>query len=420
MSKIWYPYTQMKGMNQPYNVVSANRVFIELSDGTRLIDGISSWWCMIHGYQHPELDKAVINQVGKMAHVMLGGLTHQPVLELTDKLINITPEGLNHVFYGDSGSVGVEIALKMALQFWSNTGNMKKNKFAALKGAYHGDTFGCVSVCDPDEGMHYVLKDAIIKQYFIDSPPAGFEVDESIVDNYSTNLKTFLDKHHNELAALIVEPVLQTAGGFNIYSPMILKQMRKLCDDYNIVFIFDEIATGFGRTGALFAANHAEVCPDIMVLGKGLTGGYLGHSATLTTSKIFNSFYDDDPGKAFMHGPTFMGNPLACAVALKSIEIIEQGNYITQIKAIEKQLKERLFQIKSPKIKDIRVLGAVGVIEVSDINDITGFQAFAVENGVWLRPFSKFIYTMPPYIITEQELDKILNVMEIWFTKSIT
>ena len=406
----------MKKMDEPYKVASAKGVYITLSNGKHLIDGISSWWCMIHGYRHPELDEAIINQVSKMSHVMLGGLTHEPALALAEKLVAITPDGLNHVFFSDSGSVGVEIALKMALQFWRQSGKPKKNKFAALNKAYHGDTTGCMAVCDPEDGMHYLFNDAIVKHYFIDNPPDGFDLEESKVNAYMLKLKNFIDKHHNELAALIVEPVLQIAGGFNIYSPIILKQMRELCDEYNIIFIFDEIATGFGRTGALFAAQHADdVCPDIMVLGKGLTGGYLGHAATLTTTKIFNAFHDDDSGNAFMHGPTFMGNPLACTVAVKSIKVFERDNYLYKINGIEKRLKERLFQIKSSKIRDIRVIGATGVIEVYDVKDLSGFQNFAVEKGVWLRPFSRFLYTMPPYIISEDELDQIIDAMQMWF-----
>lgn len=414
--KLWFPYSQMKNIGEPHHVVSAEDVYINLSNGKQLVDGISSWWCMIHGYCHPELNEALISQVNKFSHVMLGGVTHEPVLELTNKLVEITPEGLNHVFYGDSGSIGVEIAMKMALQYWRNIGKPEKSKFVALKGGYHGDTIGCMSVCDPEDGMHYLFKDAIVKEYFVDSPPPGYDQENEIIENYICKLQDFFDKHHTELAALIVEPILQIAGGFNIYSPLILKKMREICENYDTLLIFDEIATGFGRTGTYFASNHANVCADIMVLGKALTGGYLGHSATLTTSKIFNAFYDEDPKKAFMHGPTFMGNPLACSVALKSIEIFERDNYLDKINDIEYKLKEGLSKLKSSKINDVRVIGATGVIEINSEKDISGFQDFATENGVWLRPFSKYIYTMPPYIISEQNLDKILSVMQIWFS----
>ena len=407
----------MKKMDEPYSVASAKGVYIKLSNGRTLIDGISSWWCMIHGYRHPELDAAIIDQVNKISHVMLGGLTHESALDLAEKLVDITPHGLNHVFFSDSGSVGVEIALKMALQFWRNRGEPKRNKFVALNGAYHGDTTGCMAVCDPDDGMHYLFSDAIVKHYFIDNPPDGFDQEESTINDYTLKLKTFFEKHHNELAAFIVEPILQAAGGFKIYSPIVLKQMRQLCDEYNILFIFDEVATGFGRTGALFAAQHANVCPDIMILGKGLTAGYMGHAATLTSTKVFNAFCCNDAGKAFMHGPTFMGNPLACSVALKSIEIFERDNYLYKIKAIEERLRERLFQIKSPKIKETRVIGAAGVIEVYDEKDLSGFQSFAVEKGIWLRPFSRFLYTMPPYIISEDALNKIIDAMQMWFSQ---
>lgn len=412
---LWYPYAQMKSMAAPYEVESARGVYLHLSDGRRLIDAVSSWWCVIHGYNHPELTKAAKDQYDKMAHVMLGGLTHRPARDLAEKLVEITPEGLNHTFFSDSGSVGVEVSLKMAIQYWSNLGRPEKRKIAALKKAYHGDTTGAMSVCDPVEGMHSLFSPLLPRQYFLEAPRGGFEAEQSAVQKDLDALGQLLEARHNEIAAFIVEPLMQAAGGFNFYSPQYLKGARELCERYGALLIFDEVATGFGRTGAMFAANKAQVTPDIMILGKALTCGYTGHAATLATDKVFDAFLSDDPDKAFMHGPTFMGNPVACAVALKGVEIFEREGYMGKISRIESLLKENLLSVKSPAIADVRVLGATGVIEAKDASALEGAQKFAVERGVWLRPFGNYLYTMPPYIISDDELLKVVQTMREWF-----
>lgn len=325
---LWYPYAQMQTMPEPLDVVSASGTRLRLSDGRELIDAIASWWCVIHGYAHPELNRAACEQIGKLPHVMLGGLTHEPARRLASELVRITPEGLDHVFFGDSGSVGVEIALKMAIQFWQNRGAVKKTRFLALEKAYHGDTTGAMSVCDPVEGMHALFAPLLPKHLFLLPPRGGFDATPEEVAADIAKLEQTLAEHHRELAAMILEPIVQAAGGFNIYSPDYLRQVRRLCEQYEVLLICDEVATGFGRTGRLFACEHAGVCPDILVLGKGLTAGYLGHSATLATDRVYGAFLGQDAGRCFMHGPTFMGNPTACAVALKSIELIDRKSVV--------------------------------------------------------------------------------------------
>ncbi|RAP29485.1 adenosylmethionine--8-amino-7-oxononanoate transaminase [Candidatus Marinamargulisbacteria bacterium SCGC AG-414-C22] len=409
MSKIWYPYFQHKTMPEPLPVASAKGATIHLKNGQSLIDGISSWWSVIHGYANPVLDEAMKTQLNQMSHMMLCGLTHEPAQQLADTLIDITPPGLNHVFYSDSGSVGCEVALKTALQYWKNKGNQQKTKFLAFKKSYHGDTTGVMSVGDPDDGMHAIFKGLLLEQHFLPAPPTekANQTDHAIV-----KLVEFLKQHHHECAAVIIEPLLQAAGGFNCYDPSFLVQLRALCDEYNVLLIFDEVATGFGRTGHLFAADAVQVSPDLMVLGKGLTGGYIGLAATLSTSNIFNAFYSDSPEHAFMHGPTFMGNPLACAVALASVKLCLESQFMPKIKKIEKQLKEALLNFSHANVADCRVLGATGVIETTSAKAIKGIQDYAREQGVWLRPFGNYIYTMPPYIISEDELDKVTTVMK--------
>jgi adenosylmethionine---8-amino-7-oxononanoate aminotransferase len=418
MDSIWYPYTQMKDVENQYEVSSADGVYLALNDGKKVIDAISSWWCVIYGYKNREINQAIEKQLNSMAHVMLGGLTHEPVKKLAKKLVEITPDGLNHVFFSDSGSTGVEVALKMAIQYQRNLGRKKKYRFLALKKAYHGDTCGVMSVGDPDDGMHSIFSGILPKQLFINSPKMGFVPNMVKMKEDLSDLEQILKSNHQDLAAFIVEPLMQAAGGFNFYAPEYLKKAKELCDQYHVLMIFDEVATGFGRTGTMFAADRVGICPDIMVLGKGLTGGYIGHAATLATTKIFESFYSDDKSKAFMHGPTFMGNPLACAAALKSIEIFRRDKYLEKIKKIEELLKRELFKIQSDKIEDIRVLGATGVIEVKDKDCLDGVQEFAISQGVWLRPFEKYLYTMPAYIIKEQELAKITQVMMDFFKEN--
>ncbi len=414
---IWYPYAQMKTANWPLKVISAQGVYLQLDDGPRLIDAISSWWCVIHGYNHPQLNEAITHQLGQMAHVMLGGLTHDPAEKLADKLVAITPEGLNHVFFGDSGSVGVEIAMKMAIQFWKNQGQTKKTTLLALEGSYHGDTCGAMSLCDPAGGMHALFAGLLPRQIFVPSPRGGFEASAQTVEEDLVQLEAVLQEQAPHLAAMIVEPIMQGVGGFRFYSPLYLQRARELCDAYEVLLIFDEIATGLGRTGRMFAADHARVTPDIMVVGKALTGGYLTLSATLATDRVFNAFYDDDAGKALMHGPTFMGNPLACAVSLQSIELFEQGDYLSRIRQIEAILRAGLLDLDGEAICEVRVLGACGVIEVYDKAALEGIANFAISRGVWLRPFDRYVYTVPPYVITESQLEQVVGVLRDWFTK---
>ncbi|MEL6162488.1 MAG: adenosylmethionine--8-amino-7-oxononanoate transaminase [Cyanobacteria bacterium J06628_3] len=413
VDSLWLPYAQMKTVASPYRVVRAEGVKLYLDDGTVLIDGISSWWCVIHGYNHPVLNQAVQEQLGKFAHVMLGGLVNDAAINLAEALVRITPTGLNHVFYGDSGSVGVEIALKMAIQFWRNKGADHKSRFVSLRLGYHGDTTGAMSVSDDDEGMHRLFKGAILPQYFVDAP-GGDNIESEECQASLRQLEELLKSNNTEIAAMILEPVFQGAGGFRFYPPEYLFHVRRLCDEYKVLLIFDEIATGFGRTGALFAADLANVTPDIMVLSKALTGGYLGLSATITTSQVYESFLSDDPELAFMHGPTFMGNAVACAVALASIKLIETENYLSKIKAIEQVLKEEIEGLEGKSLCDARVLGAIGVLEFESPSNLVGFREFAFSKGVWLRPYSKWLYTMPPYVISEEELRRVTAVMKEW------
>ena len=413
VDSLWLPYAQMKTVVPPYRVVRAEGVKLYLDDGTVLIDGISSWWCVIHGYNHPVLNKAVQEQLAKFSHVMLGGLVNDAAVELAETLVRITPSGLNHVFFGDSGSVGVEIGLKMAIQFWRNKGFPHKSRFVALRRGYHGDTTGAMSVSDDDDGMHRLFKGAILSQYLVDAP-GGVNIESDECQASLSQLKELLRSKNSEIAAMILEPVFQGAGGFRFYPPEYLLHARRLCDEYEVLLIFDEVATGFGRTGALFAADLANVTPDIMVLSKALTGGYLGLSATITTSQVYESFLGDDPQLAFMHGPTFMGNAVACAVALASINLIETENYLSKIKAIEQVLKEEIQGLEGSSLCDARVLGAIGVMEFESPSNLVGFREFARERGVWLRPYSKWLYTMPPYIISEDDLRRITAVMKEW------
>ena len=396
---IWYPYSQMKNMKTPYKIVDAEGVYLHTDTNKKLIDSISSWWSVIHGYKNPELNEAIISQVQKFSHVMLGGLTHESVEKLAKKLSEILPGDLNYCFFSDSGSVAVEVALKMALQYFVNKGE-NKIMTLALEHAYHGDTFKAMEAGD-DEDYHFILK-ALGKNENIVHIPTKIEA-----------LEKAFEKYHDKLNSFIVEPLLQCAGGFRIYDVEFLKRARELCDEYNVILIFDEVATGFGRTGNRFVADLVQ--PDILILGKALTGGYIGHAVTVANKKVFEGFYDDEAEHAFMHGPTFMGNALACAAALKSIEIFERENYIEKIKNIERIAKREFENFSDSKIKEIRILGGCVCIECKNSETIKGFQEFAYENGVFNRPFIKYIYTMPPYVITEEELVKIFDVMKAWF-----
>jgi adenosylmethionine-8-amino-7-oxononanoate aminotransferase len=414
--KLWFPYKQMKNLEVLLSVQSAQGAVLHMENGKSLIDGISSWWAVIHGYNHPEINQALIDQINQVSHVMLGGLSHQPAAKLAETLVRITPEGLNHVFFSDSGSIGVEVALKMALQYFKNEGYTGKTKIVSLKNGYHGDTFKAMEVSD-DSDFTSAFDDVLHRGFFVNIPSGGFNANAVDVATAVNEVETLFEQHAAAIACFIAEPVIQCAGGMNIYSPRYLQEVRRLCDEHNVLLIFDEVATGFGRTGKLFAAEHANVNSDIMIIGKAMTAGYIGHAATLASTKVFNSFLGDTYEKALMHGPTFMGNPLACTVALKSIEIIEDQDYISKIANIERVILEQFEGIQSDFIKEKRVLGAIGVIEMKDAASLTGFNKFCQDKGIWLRPIGNILYVMPPYIISDAELIKILRVIREWVDK---
>lgn len=405
---IWHPYTSMTLPLPCYPIHAAQGEKLILADGRELIDGMSSWWAAVHGYNHPKLNQAVVEQLAKVSHVMFGGLTHQPAIELCKKLVNLTPVGLECVFLADSGSVAVEVALKMACQYWQAKGE-HRSKFIALRHAYHGDTFGAMAVCDPQNSMHSLYHSILPHHYFADAPRCGFSDVWDAADLDS--LKQILSMHHQHIAALIVEPIVQGAGGMRIYHPEYLRQAKALCDEFKILLITDEIATGFGRTGKWFACEHANISPDIICVGKALTGGYMTLSATITTRHVADTISEGE-AKCFMHGPTFMGNPLACAVANASILLLQESHALNRVKYIE----SRLFNLLSPlmhheKVTDVRILGAIGVVELNGIIDIAKIQKIFVDNGVWIRPFGKLIYIMPPYIISDESLEKLCSAI---------
>ncbi len=394
---IWYPYQQMKTMAEPIRITDAKGVYL-YSDNVKLIDSVSSWWSAIHGYRHPVLDEAIHSQVDRFSHVMLGGLTHEPVERLSAKLREWLPGDLDYCFFSDSGSVAAEVALKMALQFDVNRGG-SRNMVLSLADSYHGDTFKAMEVGD-DEDYHFAFGE---KNGVIHVPTEIPALEKAFVE------------HGEELYCIIVEPLLQGAGGMRMYDTSFLKWARELCDQYDVLLIFDEVATGFGRTGHRFVAD--VVLPDILVLGKALTGGYMGHAVTVANRKVYNGFYSDNPDHALMHGPTFMGNPLACSVALKSIEIFENENYIEKIKQIERITRREMVNFSDPRIKEVRIMGGCVCIEVHDAKTLEGFKRFAYDRGVFSRPFLNYMYSMVPCIIEENELLQVLNVMKEWFEK---
>ena len=399
---IWYPYEQMKTMSPPYKIIHAEGVYLYTKD-KKLIDSISSWWSVIHGYQHPVLNQAIQTQLAKFAHVMLGSLTHEPIEKLADKLQNWLPGDLDYCFFSDSGSVAVEVALKMALQYYTNQNDTNRTMILALENAYHGDTFKTMEVGDDDD-YHFICN-AYGKSKSVIHIPTQIEA-----------LENAFAKYHTKLNCLIVEPLLQAAGGFRMYDISFLKRARELCNQYGVLLIFDEVATGFGRTGNRFVADC--VLPDILVLGKALTGGYIGHAVTVANHKVYQGFYDDDSSHALMHGPTFMGNALACSVALQSITLFEQQNYMSKIREIETILHREMDSFSDPRIKEIRILGACICIEVYHADILKGYQQFAYEHGVFSRPFLKYLYAMVPYIIKEHELVTILDTMKAWFQQT--
>ena len=408
-NNIWHPYTSLIDPLPVYPVKSAHGVYLTLENGKKLIDGMSSWWCAIHGYNHPTLNKAITEQLEKMSHVMFGGITHKPAIELCQKLVEITPNGLDKVFLCDSGSIAVEVAIKMAFQYWHSLGKTKKIRLVTIKKGYHGDTFGAMSVCDPENGMHYIFNDVLPKHIFIDASISKFE--DALHSQDLENLEEVFKNSHEEMGAFILEPIVQGAGGMRMYSPDFLKKLKSLCEQYDVLLIFDEIATGFGRTGKLFAAEHAEVCPDIMCIGKALTGGMMTMAATLCTEKIAHTICAGE-AKAFMHGPTFMANPLACSVSLASINLLESMDWKTNVSNIESVLKMELILLSNhSKVKEVRILGAIGVVECYQDIQVAEIQKFFVEQDVWIRPFRNLIYIMPPYIIKEKELTILCNII---------
>jgi adenosylmethionine-8-amino-7-oxononanoate aminotransferase len=406
---VWHPYSPLPGSSAPLPVVSAEGVRLRLADGRELIDGMSSWWCAIHGYRHPVLDAAVREQLERMAHVMFGGLTHEPAVRLAERLVEIAPEGLQHVFFADSGSVSVEVAIKMALQYQRAVGHPERSRLLTIRGGYHGDTFGAMAVCDPVGGMHSMFSDVLAEQIFAERPPDGF--DAPLDEAWAVGVSELLAAHAHELAAVIVEPVVQGAGGMRFHSPACVSLLRGLCDKHELLLLLDEIATGFGRTGSMFACEHAGVAPDIMCVGKALTGGYMTLAATLCTSEVAQVISAGEGG-ALMHGPTFMANPLACSVALASLDLLAVGNWPEDVARIERGLRAGLEPAcELPGVLDVRVLGAIGVVQMEHEVDIAAATSVAVEQGVWLRPFRDLIYTMPPYVIDGEDLGRVAKAV---------
>lgn len=406
---IWHPYASATDAPDVVPVIGAAGVHLQLADGRRLLDGMASWWCAIHGYNNPALNRAARDQLGQMSHVMFGGLTHPPAVKLAQLLTGLTPAGLDRVFFSDSGSVAVEVALKMAIQYWYSVGKPGKQKMLALQGGYHGDTFGAMAVCDPVTGMHHLFGETLPRQFFAPAPACRFG--EPCHDSEMNAITDLLSAHHLEIAAIIVEPVVQGAGGMRFYSADYLVQLRALCDAFDVLLIFDEIATGFGRTGKLFALEHANVEPDILCLGKALTGGYMTLAATLCNSRISEGISAGEAG-AFMHGPTFMANPLACAVAIASVELLLSQPWQRIVQRLHGELTAGLAPARElDNVADVRTLGAIGVIELKEPVDMRRVQPMFVERGVWVRPFGKLVYTMPPFIMGSDDVATLTAAM---------
>ncbi len=405
---ILHPYAPSNPSSPMAFVKSAKGVYLELDDGKKIIDGMSSWWSVIHGYNVETLNNAAIEQIGKVSHVMFGGITHEPAIKLAQKLIAITDKSLERVFFSDSGSVAVEVALKMAFQYWSSQGNRQKTKVLAFSKGYHGDTFGAMSVCDPVTGMHSAFEGILHKNIFAQAPACMFgeQWDEKYIEDFKTKLR----ENHTQIAAVILEPIVQGAGGMRIYSPEFLKRVRELCSEYDVLLILDEIATGFGRTGKLFAYEHAGVAPDILCVGKAITGGYMSLAATLTTKKVMQGVEAD--GNVLMHGPTFMANPLACAVANASVELLLSSPWEERVQNIQTQLNQELKRCEELTIvKEIRTLGAIGVVELNEAVDLGFMTPEFIREGVWVRPFLNLVYIMPPFVITQEELTHLTTAI---------
>lgn len=401
--QLWLPYTQMKTALPPLQVASTDGVQITLADGRRLVDGVSSWWTACHGYNHPHIRAAVQHQLAVMPHVMFGGLVHEPACRLAHRLAALLPGDLNRVFFSDSGSVSVEIAMKMALQYWINGGESGRRKFIAFGGAYHGDTIGAMSVCDPEEGMHALFRGLVPEQHVIPLPRA---------DSDFAAFDSFLVRHAGECAAIIMEPLVQGAGGMKFHSPEILAAISRRARDHDLLFILDEIMTGFGRTGSMFACEQADIVPDIMTLSKALTGGTMALAATVATDRVFDAFLSDDSGAALMHGPTFMANPLACAAANASLDLFETEPRLAQVAKIEAHLETALEPCRGlPGVIDVRVKGAIGVVQLEDLKANDRLKARFVEEGVWIRPFGDIVYLMPPFVIGKDELTTLTRAV---------